>query len=231
MADKKSLPKILSWLEIVLAAIAAFAGAALAVVCLVFKPVVIAANPAAVRNGGSDVVYYAQGSRDRAKGATWVRKRAALLAAAPGVISINEDELNTWFASSTHTRPPRRAGGAASAIQLDFRIDNNLLQVAAPVTVQTPLGARTLIVQLRGIFERIPANPGTGMAGLVMYAPREAYAGSLPLHRIPGATARLIGGLLESQTPPAEALAAWRKIERVTINGRELLINISNIAE
>lgn len=231
MISKKSPPAIPTRLEIVLAAIAALAGAALAAACLVFKPVVIAASPDAAGNGDSRVVRYVQGSRDSARGATWPRKRAALLAAAPGVISLNEDELNTWFASSTHTRPARRAGVSASAIQIDFHIANNLLQVAAPVTVRTPLGSRTLIVQLRGGFERIPANPSTGMPAVVMFAPREACAGSLTLHRIPGATALLMDRLLESQTPPAEALAAWRRIERVTISGRELLVAISGNAE
>ncbi len=230
MAKKSSLRR----LEIIATPLAALAGAALAAVCLVFKPVVTApANPPSrhSRGGGPGEVYYAQGSRDRVKGATWVRKRAALLAAAPGVVTLNEDELNTWFASSTHTRAARRAGMTASATQLDFRIENNLLQVAAPLTVQTPLGPRTLVVQMRGAFERVPANPATGMPGVVMYVPREASAGSLPLHRIPGATARLMDGLMGSQTLPAEALAAWRKIERITINGRELAINISAAAE
>lgn len=221
-------------LEIIATPLAAAAGVALAAVCLVFKPVAPApANPSALasRDRGPSPVSYTHGSRDRAKGATWARKRAALLAAAPGVITLNEDELNTWFASSTHTRAARRAGVTASVAQLDFHIDNNLLQIAAPLTLQTPLGPRTLIVQMRGVFERIPANPATGMPSVVMYVPREASAGSFPLHRIPGATARLMDALLGSQTPPAEALAAWRKIERVTINGRELVINISAAAE
>jgi hypothetical protein len=240
-------PKIRLWPDVALAAVAALLGAAAAAVCLVFKPVVVVTNDAPAAQNARGVCYI-QGSRDRVKGATWVRKRAVLLTATPGEIPLNEDELNTWFAASTHARTARRADVAAPAAaqpdsrpdsrlgfqldsQLDFRIGGARFQIAAPVTVQTPLGRRTIIVQTRGVFERIPANPGTGMPGVIMYAPRETYAGSLPLHRIPGATARLIGGLLESQTLPGEALAAWQKIDRVTISGRELRITISGATE
>jgi hypothetical protein len=241
------------WPDILPATAAALAGAVVAAVCLVFKPVMITANPVTVTVTVTDAgdtadsreIHYIQGSRDRAAGATWVRKRAALLAAAPGEIAFNEDELNAWFAASTHaraastraasTRADRRAAVAVPAGQLDFqlnfRIAGACLQIAAPVTVQTPFGQRTVIVQTRGVFERIPANPNTDMPDLIMYAPRETYAGSLPLHRIPGVTAWLINGLLESQMPPGEALAAWRKIDRVTITGRELRITISGAPE
>ncbi|MDF9826524.1 hypothetical protein M2447_000605 [Ereboglobus sp. PH5-10] len=218
------------WPDVILAAVALIAGGALACACLVFKPVTIIPGDSSPPQNTREV-YYAQGSRDRAKGASWIRKRAALLAAAPGVITLNEDELNTWFAASSRARQARRSGTTAPAPQLDFRIDDNLLQVAAPVIVQTPAGKRTVLMRMRGNFERVAANPDTGLPSVIMYAPREAHAGSLPLHRIPGATAWLISKVLQSQTPPGEALAAWRKIERVTIAGRELRIIISNTNE
>ncbi|WP_161554908.1 hypothetical protein [Ereboglobus luteus] len=216
--------------DVILAAVAWIAGVALACVCLVFKPVVIIAGDSPVPQNTREV-YYAQGSRDRVKGASWVRKRTALLVAAPGAIALTEDELNTWFAASSHIRQARRSGTTSLATQLDFRIDNNLLQVAAPVIVQTPAGKRTVLMQMRGNFERVAANPDTGMPSVIMYAPREAHAGSLPLHRIPGATAWIISKILQTQTPPGEALAAWRKIDRVTITGRELRVIISGASE
>ena len=226
---KNTSAKSHRWGEKILAVAALLLGGALAVVCLVFKPVVVIESNSPVqiqphRDNAGDV-YYVRGSREQAKWVSWIRKRAALLVAAPGVVTLNEDEINAWFAASTHTRPSQH--GAQDSAQLDFRIADGMLQVAAPVTVETPLGNHTLLVQMRGVFNRLPDDSDGGLSGFVMYAPREAYVGALPLHRIPGATARLVEKLLDTQIPPGEALAVWRQIESVTISGRELRINIS----
>ena len=232
--------------EIALAVFAALAGAALAIASLVLKPVAITAGapgqfaPASGASGtggtggadaGARVVHYTHGSRDRAKVASWARKRSALLAAVSGKITLTEDDLNLWFATGASAPAPARpapdAAFSASAGDLDFRIAGGLLQIAAPVAVQTPLGSRQIIVQMRGSFARVPADSGSVAAGLVMYAPSEAYAGSLPLHRIPGAIECLLEKILESQVPPGAVLDIWKNIERVVIDGRELVVIFS----
>lgn len=213
--------KGVSAIETLATAAAFLAGGALALACLVLKPVKIippGAPPPAQAAAPGDVVCV-QGGRDRARGAPWPRKRAALLSAKPGVITLTEDELNAWFAASTHTRASR---------QINFRIAGGLLQVSAPVTVRPAAsGGITVTAQLRGGFERVAPNPDTGMPAVVMFAPVEAYIGSLPVHRIPGGVDALMEKLLSSQTLPGEAIEAWRKIESVTVGERELCVTIS----
>lgn len=208
----------------------ALLGGALAIACLVLKPVQILTAPPAqdTRTGGS--VYCVKGSHDAAKAKSWTLKRALLLAAEPGEIIFNEDELNAWFADSRHTRPAARHPGEFFEIgPPDFRIADGELQIAAPATVNLLSMRIPLLMQMRGAFERgaggAPLAPGDSRE-LVMFAPREIFAGSLPLHRLPGARAFLLNEALGQQTLPGEAVKAWRGIERATIAGRELHVRI-----
>lgn len=234
MNNKRPHPRATP-LDYALAVLAALAGCALAIVHLVFKPVETVSAPAHAhahaQAGDSSRVVFIPGSRDAAKGASWVRKRQQILVAAPGEIALSEDELNAWFSASTHVKHARKSARAAGELieisQPDFRISGGFLQVAAPATLRV-LGAETpLIVQMRGDFSRTEANPETGLPSVVMYSPKEFFAGSLPLHRLPGATSFVMNSLLANQALPGEAVAAWQKITRVAIFAGELRITIS----
>lgn len=222
-------------LDYTLAVIAALCGCALAVAHLIFKPVETAMSLPPAHQRDASRVYYIPGSRDSAKGSQWVRKRRQILAAAPGEITLTEDELNAWFSASTHVRQARKSSRAAGEFveigQPDFRIADGLMQIATPATLRLWGSNLPLVVQLRGNFARTSPPPDTGLPDVVMYVPQEIFAGALPLHRIPGAADFLANYILESQTLPGEAIAAWRKIARAEIAGRELRITISATAK
>lgn len=224
-------PKKLSWIDVALAVPGMLCGCLVAIGYLLLKPVDTVGAPPSASDRASGQVYFIQGSHDRAKGASWTQKRHALLTAAPGEITLSEDELNAWFAASTHIRQARKSAGARNETievgQPDFRIAGGLLQVAAPATLHLFSANTPLIVQMRGDFARANTASAIGATGMIMYSPKEVFAGSLPLHRIPGATSYLFRTLLENQTMPGEAVSACRKISRVSIVGRELRITMT----
>ena len=235
--------------EIILAALGIICGGALAVIWLFLKPAVVVEHLPAPGQQEREFgqVYYVKGSRDKARGASWIQKRQSLLEAAPagGTITLNEDELNAWFASSAHIRQIRRKSAGtpardgddapAAAGLADFHIERGALQVSAPVTVRIVFLRADVIVQARGTFARINGVDefaGTGAAttpnaAIVMFSPAEIYAGSLPLHRIPGAKAFLLREVFANETLPSVGVAAWRRIENVKITGKELQITLS----
>ena len=241
IASPKTAPL---WLEILLAVLGIVCGGAIAVVWLLLKPVAAVEHLPLPPSGqqGFGQVCYVKGSRDKTRGASWVQKRHALLEAAlapPGIITLNEDELNAWWASSAHIRQIHRKGagaGASAAARAadaddalatiglaDFHIERGLLQVSAPVTARVLSLRADIIVQARGTF----ARGGFADANAVMFSPAEIYAGSLPLHRIPGATAFLLREIFANETLPSVGVAAWRRIESVKILGKELQITMS----
>ena len=240
------------WVEISLAALGIVCGGALALAWLFFKPVAIVGHmPAAPREFGQ--VYYVKGSRDKARGARWTQNRRALLepasriggagvaggAGGANTITLTEDELNAWWAASSHIlrllRRDATATGRADAVAgatvdtglVDFRIDRGMLQVAVPVTLRFLSTRADIVVQVRGTFAReTGVNELAGAAGLVMFSPGEIYAGSLPLHRIPGAKEFLMRKILADQTLPGLVVAAWQQIDSVRISGKELHITV-----
>ena len=225
------------WVEVALAVAGIVCGGVIAVVWLLLKPAVVVEHMPPPAQQGFGQKYYVKGSRDKARGASWVQKRQALLVAAPGTITLNEDELNAWFASSARTRQIRRKGAPAGADDdapltiglVDFHIERGTLQVAAPVTVRIFSLRTDIIVQARGTFARqTGVNEAADEANLVMFSPEKIYAGSLPLHRIPGARAFLLRQIFANETLPGAGVAAWRKIESVTISGKDLRITLSS---
>jgi hypothetical protein len=199
-------------------------GAVLAAVCLVFGPVeIVAAAPAAAgREAGR--VYYAAGSRDRAKGVRWMLKRQQLFEGTAREVVFNEDELNLWFAWEPAGVPLPARGAGREWVEVrgvDFRIADGALCVGLPASVA--LGARRVPVlfQARGGF----ARRGDG---LVMYAPDEVWAGAFPLHRVPWATRLLMARMPARHTLPGAGMELWRKISRVTIAGREMRVEMDN---
>jgi len=256
-ASRKTAPL---WIEVIIAALGIACGGAIALVWLLLKPVVVVEHLPPDGQQGLAQIYYVKGTRDKTRGASWVQKRYALLEAAPApssAITLNEDELNAWWASSAHIRQIHRKGANANANAnasataqaddaddalatvglADFHIERGELQVSAPVTARIFSLRANIIVQARGTFARM--NSADALAGadataatatsanVVMFTPVEIYAGSLPLHRIPGATAFLLREIFANETLPSVGVAAWRRIESVKILGKELQITMS----
>jgi len=276
IAPRKTAPL---WIEIILAVLGVVCGGAITIAWLLLKPVAVVEHLPPPEAGQRDFgqVYYVKGSHDKARGASWVQKRQALLAAAitpaatgaaatpaattlapSRIITLNEDELNAWSASSVRVRQTRHASANANANAnasaasqadadadapvtvglADFHIERGALQAAAPVTLRFLWLRAEVIVQARGTFARARTNGSdagadTGAASsaananLVMFSPDEIHAGSLPLHRIPGATAFLLREIFSNETLPGAGVSAWRRIESVKILGKELQITMS----
>jgi hypothetical protein len=210
--------------ELLVCALAAVPlGALLAAACLVLKPVKIVATPPVFSAREAGRVYYATGSRDRARGVRWMLKRQQLFEGAAREVAFNEDELNLWFAWEPAGVASLSGGGRREWVEaqgVDFRIADGALCVGIPAKVTVGARRRLVVLQARGGF----ARRGDG---LVMYAPDEVWAGSFPLHRVPWATRLLMARLPGGQAMPGAGMELWRKISRVTITGREMRVEMN----
>jgi hypothetical protein len=242
MKDKK-LERALygpSLFEVTLGAVLSVGlGVVAAVGYLVYKPVetVKALPKEADRVPGQ--IYFVEGSKETGKAKQWRTKRKALAESTPGEIDLIEDELNAWFAPDVVAKPapkPAAPGKAAEpAAPVDeplpdelvtwshpsFRIADNSVQVSCSATFN-PLRMLALdvplVVQANGGFEKDGDE--------FVYSPKTFYVGSLPVHRIPGATSYLIKRAKESQAMPEQGIAAWKKVANVTVDGRVMKIAI-----
>ena len=226
-----------SLIEVTLgAALSVLLGAVAGVTYLVYKPVetVKALPKEADRVPGQ--IYFVEGSRDSGKARQWRTKRKQLGDSTPGEIRLVEDELNAWFApdvpaAKPAAKAPGKPGEPAAEEPLpdelvtwtppNFRIADNAMQVACTATFN-PLRMLALdtpvIVQANGGFEK--------RADEFVYSPRTVYVGSLPLHRIPGATGFLMKRARASQALPEQGVEAWKRVDDVAVDGRELKITI-----
>jgi hypothetical protein len=242
MKDKK-LERALygpSLFEVTLgAALSVGLGVVAGVSYLVFKPVetVKVLPKEAERVPGQ--IYFVEGSKETGKAKQWRTKRKLLADSAPGEIMLIEDELNAWFAPDAPAKPapkPATPGKAAEPVAAvdepipdelvtwshpSFRIADSALQVSCSATFN-PLRMVALdvplIVQANGGFEKEGDE--------FVYAPKTFYVGSLPVHRIPGATGYLIKRAKESQAMPEQGIEAWKKVSDVTLDGRVLKLAI-----
>lgn len=156
-------------------------GAVLACVHLMVTPVeVLTADPKEAEAGK---VYFVR----TAKGGDWERKVAQLQNSSAGlVVRLNDAELSGWAgklfeqymlerdknADGREARA-KEAGNMASA-----RIAGDRVHAGLVVRRKGALVAETFVLQARGGFSRGPFG--------WRFDPDEVYAGSLPLHKLPG---------------------------------------------
>jgi hypothetical protein len=219
------------------AALSVALGAVAGVAYLVYKPVetVKALPKEADRVPGQ--IYYVEGSKETGKARQWRTKRKQLAESVPGEIAFIEDELNAWFAPDVSApkpaakpapgAPPEAAPEAPIPDELvswshpSFRIADNALQVSCSATFN-PLQMLALnvplIVQANGDFQKQGEE--------FVYVPKTLYVGSLPVHRIPGATDYLIKRARTSQALPEQGMEAWKKVANVTVDGRLLKVAV-----
>jgi hypothetical protein len=219
------------------AALSVALGVVAGVAYLVYKPVetVKALPKEADRVPGQ--IYFVEGSKDTGKARQWRTKRKQLAESVPGEIAFIEDELNAWFAPDVPApkpaakpapgAPPEAAAEAPIPDELvswshpSFRIADNALQVSCSATFN-PLQMLALnvplIVQANGDFQKQGEE--------FVYVPKTLYVGSLPVHRIPGATDYLIKRARTSQALPEQGVEAWKKVASVTIDGRLLKVAV-----
>ncbi len=206
-----------------------------AVAYLVYKPVETVKALPKEEERVPGQIYFVEGSKETGKAKQWRTKRKQLAESTPGEIALIEDELNAWFAPEAPAAPkPAKPGEPPAAApeapipdelvtwtHPSFRIADNAVQVSCSATFN-PLRMLMLdvplVVQANGGFEKDGDE--------FVYAPKTFYVGSLPVHRIPGATSYLINRVRKSQAMPEQGLEAWKRVANVTVDGRVLKIAI-----
>jgi len=248
MKDKK-LERALygpSLFEVTLGAVlSVLLGAVGAVAYLVFKPVEIVKPLPKEEERIAGQVYFVEGSKETGKAKQWRTKRKQLAEGMPGEISFIEDELNAWFApevvAAKPAKPAKPGPGKPAEPAVEepvpvpdelvtfshpsFRIADSSMQISCSA-VFNPLAMVTLnvpiIVQANGGFEK--------RGDQYVYAPKTLMLGSLALHRVPGATSYLMKKAMETQALPEAGLAAWKKVENVTLDGRVLKVVVPGVS-
>lgn len=202
--------------EVVIAAVLGVVlGVAIAAVHLILQPVrEVKALPDDAPKG---TVFYIKGSHIQANGAQWMRKRQLFLAQQTVQIPLNEDELNAWI-SATMRKPNDKEPAVIKMDMPDFRIADDLLQVAVP-TKLTVFGTEfPILVQTRGKFVNSADGP--------VFKPEAFYFGSLPVMKIPGVPGWLEAKFRASGAMPDEFIAAWKKLSDVRVIGRYLQLTM-----
>jgi hypothetical protein len=209
-----------SWTEVTIGALlSVLIGLALCAVWLTSKPVeTVREMP---KEPVSGMVYHIEGSANATKGRQWESDRKMLIAGKS--ITLTEDELNTAvktlttdaakvaIANKTEEKPAVKMINPGT---LNFRIQDSMLQIGAPVELNYYGIATKVQVVAQGTFER----SGDKFA----YAPTKFYVGSCPIVRLPVIGEKILDLILANAPIPAELIEAWGKLANVTIEGSEL---------
>jgi hypothetical protein len=208
--------------EVVLGAVLSLAvGVVLAALYLVFKPVSVVAQLPTLDKREEGMVYYIQGAKDAAQGQQLLRKQQLFVEGSS--IALTEDELNTWIASNSAA--PKKAAAdskAPAANEFNFRLltenGKGLLQIGFPCTLDLLGLSGSVIIQMQGTFVKEDDE--------FVYEPSMLWIGSLPLQRIPVLPAIVMKKIYSAQQLPDDLLAAWKKLENVSIDGHTLRLTM-----
>lgn len=187
-------------------------GVALAAVYLVLKPVTTAKE--LPKEPVAGVVYYLSGSQDSSRTQKAIGKQNVF--AQGRSIDFSEEDLNALVAPPTPAtlakdKPPAAPASGVTAGPPNFRIRKGELQIAAPIHISALSLEFDVIVQARGRFAR--------SGDTFVFSPSEVYVGSCPVQRLPSVSGYALGKILASKTLPEGALAAWRKLADVQVDG------------
>ena len=204
------------WTEIVLGVgLSLLAGVVLAFAWLVFKPVVVAKELSDTAAPGS--VFYYPGATGSTASRAWMRKRQIFVEGQSGTLAVTEQELNAWASDSMKPASPEATGLVVPG-QINFRVADGALQIAAPTTVNLLGIAFPVIIQTRGTFVH--------HSDLFAFEPKILYLGSLATHRLPGFAQRVFGYLAQSHPIPQDISDAWKKLSAVSIEANELRLTM-----
>ena len=219
-------------------------GAVVAVVYLALQPVQVGAPDPKVEPVGP--VTYIQGTKDGDRGKQWLRKKQLFTEGTS--VEVNEDELNAWITAGTTPEPPKAAdakkptpaapakpaappappapaapalyGGFLQLGTPNFRIANGVLQIGSECELDLDMIGvkRPIILQASG---RIVKNEGKWV-----FVPDQLYAGSCPIHKLPGVATFVFDRLFANDKVPEDIAAAWKKLTRVAIEGNSLTLTM-----
>ncbi|MFA6289752.1 MAG: hypothetical protein WC661_20415 [Opitutaceae bacterium] len=207
-------------------------GAVLAVVFLVLKPV--EAVKELPKEPALGTVYFVEGATNANKSRQWQRKRQMLGEGNTADITFSEEELNAWIGSMVPQAPANPKAPAAPAAKPDakpapagpflvldrpnFRIQDNVLQLGLPTTINAFGVSMPLIIQVRGHFDK-------GATGFV-FVQDEFYFGSFPVQKVPGLKDFIVRRLLAAQEIPDDLRTAWGKLSLVAVEGNVLHLSL-----
>ena len=204
------------WIEVIFGAILSLAlGVVLAALFLVFKPTTTVKE--LPKEPVAGMIYYIEGTKDSSKARELGSKRRQLVQGT--TVVFNEDELNTLAvppaaapaAKKMELPQPVAAKEMVSAGNPNFRIRNDLMQIAIPVTLNVYETEFKVILQGRGKF----AKDGE----TVIFDPAELYIGSCPLDRLPAAKEYVMKQVAARVTVPDDLATLWRSVKDATVEG------------
>lgn len=220
------------------AILSALLGAVLAIGFMILKPVEVAKDQPKEEERVQGAVYFLEGNVDPGRSRQWIRKRQMLMEGTPGEIAFSEEELNAWFSSGIPPKAkkpaPRPAAKAAASGKAapaqppseelnllvletpNVRIRDSVFQVGVPGSLNLLTFSLPVVLQSQGTFEKVDE--------MWMFKPSAIHLGSMPLHRIPGFTDQLVKRLMTSSLIPEDALASWKRVEQVVVDGKALKI-------
>jgi hypothetical protein len=214
-----------SWTEVIFGALLSIVlGVVLAAAHLITKPVATVKEMPKEPVAGT--VYHIEGSKDATKGRSWMAKRQQLVAGMS--VTVSEEELNTAV-TAINTPAPKKAGakeepaaeptkpGAFTPGAPNFRIRDQELQIAVPVTINTLDLGLNVLVQARGDFEK--------QGDQFVFTPRTLLVGSCPVEKIPGLTNVIMQKFVGAQKLPEDISGAWAKLANVAIDGTKLKLD------
>lgn len=216
-------------------------GVVLATAFMVLKPVLVVKELPKEDDRVQGSVYFVQGSTDASRSRQWMRKRQMLMEGTPGEIAFSEEELNSWLSSGApkKDKKPAKAApkpaapgkpGAAKPAEAEtpedllvletpnVRIRDSIFQVGVPGSLNLFSFSLPVVLQSQGSFEKVNE--------VWTFKPSTFYLGSMPLHRIPGFTDQVVKRLMSSSLVPEDALASWKRVSEVTVEGKALKITI-----
>ncbi len=168
------------------------------------------------REPDPDKVYYVKGSARSSLGGQWMRKKQMLTEEGALQLEINEDELNSWFNSSKPKAEAEETPGIISADYINFRINENTLQVGLSCDVSVLGFAKSVILQARGGF----SNDGDRFN----FEPTEVMFGRLAAHKLPLVGNFIVIRIFSAQEIPHDMEDAWDSLEEVNVQGDKILL-------
>jgi len=207
-----------SLLEVVLGAILSLAvGVVLAALYLILKPVKAVNELPPPDKQVQDMVYYVQGAKSYGQNQV-LRKRQLFVEGSS--IELTEDELNAWMGANSPPPPKKPASDNTVSLtaELNFRIRDGMMQIGLPCTLNMLGMTESVIIQMKGGFRK--------EGDTFVYEPSELYIGSLPAQRLPVLPVLLLKKIYAAEQLPDDLVAAWKKLENVTIEGNTLKLTM-----
>lgn len=219
-------------------------GVALGAVFLILKPVMVVKEKELPKEEDrvQGAVYYVEGLNDAARGRQWVRKRQLLLEGPPGEIAFYEEELNQWLSSGSPKHPAKKPAtpppakppapgqkGPAQPAQADetpqellaaetpnIRIRDGVFQVGVPASLNVMSLSLPVVVQAQGDFVKD--------GDVWTFNPSTLYLGSLPLHRVPGLSAKLSRWIVNANVSPDDLANVSKRVAQIAVDGKTLKV-------